>query len=105
MTEEPKELPLHRGHLDDTVKLTGYPPRHRKNRLSVPEYEELKRQCTKLFKEGKVRVSKSQYVAPIVMFRKSNGSIQVCIDYRTTHERTVINSFPLPRIDDLIDIA
>ncbi len=37
------------------------------------------------------------------MVRKSDGSIRVCIDYRAIHERTVKDSFPLPRIDDLID--
>jgi hypothetical protein len=41
--EEPQGLPPHRGHLDHKVKLTGYPPRQRRNRLSVHEYEELKR--------------------------------------------------------------
>jgi hypothetical protein len=51
VTEEPKGLPPHRGHLDHKVKLTGYPPRQRRNRLSMPEYEELKRQCTELFKD------------------------------------------------------
>ncbi len=70
----------------------------------MPEYEELKRQCTELFKEGKVQISKSPYTAaPIVMVRKSDGSIRVCIDYRAINERTVKDSFPLPRIDDLID--
>jgi hypothetical protein len=103
VTEEPQGLPPHREHLDHKVKLTGYPPRQRRNRLSVFEYEELKRQCTELFKEGKIRISKSPYVAPIVMVRKSDGSIKVCIDYRAIDERTVKDSFPLPRIDDLID--
>jgi len=85
------------------VKLTGYPPRQRRNILSVPENEELKRQCTELFKEGKVRISKSPYAAPIVMVRKSDGSIRVCFDCRTIYERTVKDPFPLPRIDYLID--
>ena len=96
ITEEPQGLPPHRGHLDHKVKLTGYPPRQRRNRLSVPEYEELKRQCTELFKEGKVRVSKSPYAAPIVMVRKSDGSIRVCIDYRAINERTVKVRFLYP---------
>ena len=82
VTEEPQGLPPHRGHLDQKVKMTGYPPRQRRNRLLVPEYEELKRKCTELFKECKVRVSKCPYAAPIVMVRKSDGSIRVCIDYR-----------------------
>ena len=50
--------------------LTGYPPRQRINRLLVPEYEELERQYNELFKEGKVRVSKSPYAPTILMVRK-----------------------------------
>jgi hypothetical protein len=37
------------------------------------------------------------------MVRKTDGSIRVCIDYRAINERIVKDSFPLPRIDDLID--
>jgi len=33
VTEEPQGLPPHRGHLDQKVKLTGYPPRQRRNIL------------------------------------------------------------------------
>jgi len=39
VTEEPQGLPPHRGHLDHKVKLTDYPPRQRRSRLAVPEYE------------------------------------------------------------------
>ncbi len=41
VTEEPQVLPPHRGHLDHKVKLICYPPRQRRNKLSMPEYEEL----------------------------------------------------------------
>jgi hypothetical protein len=70
ITEEPQGLPPYRGHLDHKVKLNGYLPRQRRNKHSVPEYEEIKRQYTELFKEGKVRVSISPYVAPTVVVRK-----------------------------------
>ena len=103
VTKEPQGLTPHRGYLDHKVKLTGYPPRQWRNKLSVSEYEELKRHCTDLFKEGKVYISKSPYAALIGMVRKPDGSIRACIDYRTINERTVKDSFPLPRIDDLID--
>jgi hypothetical protein len=103
VTEEPQGLPSHQGHLDHKVKLIGYPPRQRRNILSLTEYDELNRQCTEFFKEGEIRVSSSEYAAPIVMVRKSDGSIRLCIDYRAINERTVKDSFPLPRIDDLID--
>ena len=37
------------------------------------------------------------------MVRKLVGSIRVCIAYRAINGRTVKDSFPLPRIDDLLD--
>ena len=77
VTVESRGLPPNWGHLDNNVKLTCYPPRQRRNILSVLEYEDLKRQCTLLFKEGKVRVSKVPFAAPIVIARKLDGSIRV----------------------------
>jgi hypothetical protein len=103
VTEEPQGLLPHPAHLDHKVKLTGHQKCQRKNRLLVPEYEELKRQCTELFKEGKVKVSKSSYFPPIVMVRNSDDSIRFCIEYRAINERTAKDLFPLPRIDNLID--
>ena len=47
VTKEPQRLSPHRGHLDHKVKLTGYPHRQRTNWLSLPEYEELKKQLIK----------------------------------------------------------
>jgi hypothetical protein len=72
VAEEPKGLPPHRGMLHHRVKRTCYQPRQKRNRLSVPDYDELKRQCTKLFQQGKIRVSNSPYAASIVMVRKPN---------------------------------
>jgi hypothetical protein len=37
------------------------------------------------------------------MVRKPDGSIRVCVDYRTLNESTMKVSFSLPRIDDLLD--
>ncbi len=51
-TEELQKLPPQRGHLDHKVKLTGYTPRQRRNRLPVSKYEELTRQCTELLKKA-----------------------------------------------------
>ena len=58
---------------------------------------------TDLFKQGLVRVSNSSSVAQIVMVRKFDDSIRVCVDYITLNECTLKDSFPLPRIDDLLD--
>jgi hypothetical protein len=81
-TQELQGFPPHRGIFDHKIRLTVYPKRQRRNRLSVPEFEELKRQCTDLFKQGLVRVSNSPYAAAIVMVRKADGSVRVCVDYK-----------------------
>ena len=48
-------------------------------------------------------MSNSPHATPIVMVRKLDGSIRVCVDYRALNECNVKDSFPLPRIDDLLD--
>jgi len=48
VTQEPQGLPPHRGIFDNKIRLTAYPKRQRRNRLSVPEHEELKRQSIDL---------------------------------------------------------
>ena len=103
ITEDPQGLPPSRGELDHKIRLAGFPKRQRRNRFFVLEYEELKRQWTDLFQKGKVKVSSSPYAAPIVMVRKHDGLLRMCIDYRALNECTIKDSFPLPRIDDLID--
>ena len=103
ITQEPQRLPPHRGIFDHTVCLTAYPKRQRRNRLSTLDYEELKRKCTDPFKQGLVRVSNSPYAVPIVMGRKPEGSIWVCVDYKALNECIVKDYFPPPRINDLLD--
>ena len=103
VTQEPPRLPPHRRIFDHTIRLTAYPKRQRHNHLFVPEYEDLKRHCTDLFKHGLVRVFNSPYAAPIVMVRKFDGYIRTCVDCKALNECNVKDSFPLPRIDDLLD--
>jgi hypothetical protein len=37
------------------------------------------------------------------MVQKLDGSIRVCVDYIAWNDCTIKDSFPLPRIDDLLD--
>jgi len=48
-------------------------------------------------------VSNSPYDAFIVMARKPDGSIRVCVDYKALNQCIAKDFFPLPRIVDLLD--
>ena len=37
--------------------------------------------------------------------RKKNGGLQVCVDYRNVNKDTVPDKYPMPRIDELVDMV
>ena len=56
-----------------------------------------------LLAKGWIRPSTSQYNHPILFVRKKDGTMRMCIDYRSLNQNTVIDRYPLPRIDDILD--
>lgn len=72
-------------------------------RYSPTELDEMKRQVTELLELGYVEVSSSPFGAPILFVLKKDGSWRMCVDYRALNNATISNTYPIPRIDDLID--
>ena len=52
---------------------------------------------------GWIRESYSSYSSPIVCVRKKNGQMRLCIDYRALNAKTIPDSQPIPRIQDILD--
>ncbi|GJR90851.1 putative reverse transcriptase domain-containing protein [Tanacetum coccineum] len=50
-----------------------------------------------------IRPSSSPWGAPVLFFKKKDGSFRMCIDYQELNKLTVKNHYPLPRIADLFD--
>lgn len=72
---------------------------------SVPKplYQEVKEYIQDLLARGWIVKSKSPYSAPVVCVRKKDGSLRLCIDYRSLNKKTVPDRHPLPRIQDITD--
>ncbi|GJS04795.1 putative reverse transcriptase domain-containing protein [Tanacetum coccineum] len=54
-------------------------------------------------RQGLYKTSSSPWGAPVLFFKKKDGSFWMCIDYRELNKLTVKNRYPLPRIKDLFD--
>ncbi|KAH9132025.1 hypothetical protein AeRB84_021442 [Aphanomyces euteiches] len=53
---------------------------------------------------GLIRPSTSPWASPVLMIRKPDGSIRFCIDYRKLNDVTIKDRYPMPRVDDLLDV-
>ena len=65
---------------------------------------EADKEVSKMLKAEVIEPSSSPWAAPVVLVRKKDGSIRYCIDYRKLNDITKKDSYPLPRIDDSLDV-
>jgi hypothetical protein len=72
-------------------------------RMAANQLAELKEQLQELLDKGYIRPSASPWGAPVIFVPKKDGTLRMCVDYRSLNEVTVKNKYPLPRIDDLFD--
>ena len=67
------------------------------------ELEELQKQIKLLLESGRIVPSSSPYGAPILFAeKKGGGGLRMCTDYRSLNSNTVSDSWPLPRIDEML---
>jgi len=72
-------------------------------RMSASELAELKKRLEDLLDKKFLRPSVSPWGAPLLLVKKKDGSMRLCIDYRQLNKVTIKNRYPLPRINDLMD--
>ena len=72
-------------------------------RIPPHEVEEVRKVLQEMLDKGIIRKSSSCYGSPIVIVRKKNGSIRLCVDYRQVNEKSELDAFPLPRISEALE--
>ena len=82
---------------------TAAPCRQRARRVPAQHRAALQEMIEKMLEDGVIRPSTSPWAAPIVLVKKKNGTLRLCVDYRKLNSITRKDSFPIPRIDDILD--
>ncbi|KAH9078578.1 hypothetical protein Ae201684P_019659 [Aphanomyces euteiches] len=83
---------------------SAHPIKQAPYRVSQREGEIMEAEIQQYLELGLIRPSTSPWASPVLMIRKPDGSIRFCIDYRRLNEVTIKDSYPLPRIEDLLDV-
>ena len=99
------------GGIDPTVithKLHTNPsfkPVKQKRRSFTPERQKaINEEAGKLFQAGAIReVEYPEWLENVVLVKKANGKWQLCIDFTDINKACPNDSFPLPRIDIIMD--
>ena len=72
-------------------------------RIPPAEFQEVQKHIKDLEKENVIKPSQSSFASPVVIVRKKDGSIRLCVDYRKLNSRTIRDAYPLPRIEEALD--
>ncbi|KAL6463358.1 hypothetical protein MHYP_G00277490 [Metynnis hypsauchen] len=83
--------------------LDEVPVRQRYRRIPPSDYDSVKAHINQLLEAQVIRESCSPYASPIVLVKKKDGSLRMCVDYRQLNSKTRKDAFPLPRIEESLD--
>ncbi len=72
-------------------------------KIPAKQFQEVREHLAGLQKSGVIRPSTSPYASPIVLVRKKDGTMRMCVDYRRLNSKMVRDAYPLPRIEESLD--
>ena len=90
----------HQIHLSKDAKLVA----QRHYRMNPNYAVKVKEEIGELLRVRFIKpVKQATWINPIVVVPKKNGKIRVCVDYRKLNTATVMDAFPLPFTDGVLD--
>ena len=86
-------------HRIDLLTDIHFKQRHRRIPPSI--IEEVRQHIEQLLAAGVIRPSKSPYTSNVVLVRKKNGKLRLCVDYRQLNSITVTDLFAVLRMEEI----
>ena len=85
---------------------TGHrsPIRCAPRRMSPQKMKKEEDCVTEMLTGGQIEASDSPWSSPVVLVTKKDGGTRFCVDYRQLNDATIKDAYPLPRIDDTLDM-
>jgi hypothetical protein len=65
--------------------------------------DEIEKEIKELLDMGHIRPSSIPFASSVVLVKKKDGTMRMCIDFRALNKKTIKNRYPIPRIDELLD--
>lgn len=83
------------------IKLSDETPFKQRARPIHPhDLAAVRRHLQELKESGVIWESESPFASPIVVVRKKNGDVRLCVDYRKLNSQTVNNFYALPNLEE-----
>ena len=86
-----------------TLKNDAKPFKAQPYRSNPKLRKEITQQVNKLLDEEIIRPSVSPYGSPVLLVSKPDGTYRMVVDYRQLNSQTVMDNFPLCRIQDSLE--
>ena len=91
--------------MEHTIDTGDSPPVRCAPRRMSPQKIKQEEVCIdEMLSGGQIEPSDSPWLAPVVLVTKKDGGTWFCVDYRRLNLATVKDAYPLPRIDDTLDM-
>ncbi|XP_063955624.1 uncharacterized protein LOC135154209 [Lytechinus pictus] len=87
----------------DLKTSTDRPIRQKAYRIPHTIKNKVKDELKEMLEAGIITESDSPYASPLVIVKKKDGALRLCVDYRKLNEVTEFDAYPMPNIEEIID--